>query len=332
MTVPLRTKPFIRAALELTVFTVAILFASLTHLGCDLLGEDDTAYKSGWAVMETGTKEELKGIWAGGVDDVWAVGRGGTLIHYDGSSWTPIESGTTDIIWVVRGTAADDVWIVTSDDTGKVLHYDGASIEEYQTPADMIVDVRPISKDDVLFLALTKEYRLRNGVWSEIDTGEFWGVDLLFAGGPDDILFCASLADTCAYWDGAALSEVDADVDGTQLWYDVWGSAPGDVWLVGAYPGFDMNLLVHWNGENFEATEIPWGNEGPLYAVGGSAPNNVWAVGSNLHTRRFNGVQWEIKDGDATRLLPYLNSVFVLGNDVWAAGEGGFVGHRRADE
>ena len=38
---------------------------------------------------------ELYGVWGSSASDVFAVGDGGTILHYDGSAWSAMSSGTT---------------------------------------------------------------------------------------------------------------------------------------------------------------------------------------------------------------------------------------------
>jgi hypothetical protein len=68
--------------------------------------------------------DELRGVWANTQDDVFAVGRRGRILHYDGQSWSPMTSPTTGDLIDVWGRSSADVYAV-----GKagILHYDGAS-------------------------------------------------------------------------------------------------------------------------------------------------------------------------------------------------------------
>jgi len=46
----------------------------------------------------------------GGPTDVWAVGDGGTIIHFDGNRWTPSVSGTSQSLQVVRAGDVGEAW------------------------------------------------------------------------------------------------------------------------------------------------------------------------------------------------------------------------------
>ena len=41
-----------------------------------------------WSVMTSGTSQDLSGVWGSSGSNVFAVGYDGTILHYDGSSWS----------------------------------------------------------------------------------------------------------------------------------------------------------------------------------------------------------------------------------------------------
>lgn len=62
-------------------------------------------------------------------DDVWAVGAGGTALHFDGSSWTRIPIATSADLRGVAARSPNDVWAVGFTSGGgsapNVFHWDG---------------------------------------------------------------------------------------------------------------------------------------------------------------------------------------------------------------
>ena len=63
--------------------------------------------------MESGTDSYLFGVWGTSPTDVYAVGLGGTIVHYDGSSWSPMDSGTDRELWQVWGISSGDVFVAS---------------------------------------------------------------------------------------------------------------------------------------------------------------------------------------------------------------------------
>lgn len=82
-----------------------------------------------WTRADTASfpDEALFKVWGTGGDDIWVVGTGGAILHYDGDAWTVHTSPVTDRLIAVWGTASDDVYAVGGDGLGAVLHYDGAA-------------------------------------------------------------------------------------------------------------------------------------------------------------------------------------------------------------
>jgi hypothetical protein len=69
------------------------------------------------------TGNTLFGVWGSSGSDVFAVGDGGAILHYDGATWSAMRSGTTEWLSGVWGSSGSDVFAVGSNFT--VLHYDG---------------------------------------------------------------------------------------------------------------------------------------------------------------------------------------------------------------
>ncbi|MEC7945920.1 MAG: hypothetical protein VX265_00050 [Myxococcota bacterium] len=71
--------------------------------------------------------------------DVFAVGLDGAAVHWDGAAWTALETGTTEDLWGVFGFTNDDLWVVGGDaDVGDplILHWDGTAFTEDVLPAE----------------------------------------------------------------------------------------------------------------------------------------------------------------------------------------------------
>lgn len=71
-------------------------------------------------------------VWAFGFgpQDVYAVGVDGTFLHYDGT-WSEIDSGTDEDLWGIWGTSSSDMYIVggsVSAGDPVILHYDGQQL------------------------------------------------------------------------------------------------------------------------------------------------------------------------------------------------------------
>jgi hypothetical protein len=134
-------------------------------------------------------------------------------------------------------------------------------------------------------------------------------------------------------WDGAVWAEVASPNGGpgdNEL-FGVKAIAPNDVWAVGQCGGcafMEQTLALHWDGSQWQESDLPDVDRGRLRAITAAGAGDVWAVGAYgtdnrpLVMRRV-GAQWMVM---ATPSLPgtFLNGIAVLApNDVWVVGEQG---------
>jgi cysteine-rich repeat protein len=67
----------------------------------------------------------MTAVWGSGPSDAFAVGWGGTVMHWDGTVWTAMTSNTTQQLNAVWGNAPDDVFAAGAAHT--VIHWDGVA-------------------------------------------------------------------------------------------------------------------------------------------------------------------------------------------------------------
>jgi hypothetical protein len=68
--------------------------------------------------------------WGTSSTDMYSVGDGGTILHFDGMSWTRMVSGTSAPLTSIWGTSASNIYASGFDDqtaNAALLHYDGSS-------------------------------------------------------------------------------------------------------------------------------------------------------------------------------------------------------------
>ncbi len=123
----------IHRVLLATVF--AAVFAMAT--GCARRDSLPTAPEGGitdiWTrLYPPSTNRNLHGVWAMDADDVWAVGQGGVIVHYDGQNVREVASPTAADLKAIDGCARDDIWAVGSM---AILHFDGYAWRDVSTDA-----------------------------------------------------------------------------------------------------------------------------------------------------------------------------------------------------
>ena len=78
-----------------------------------------------WSALYSGTGNALNGVWGTSASNVYAVGNGGTFLHYNGTTWTPVYGGTTNSLRDVWGTGSTNIYLVGAK--GTIQHYNGTS-------------------------------------------------------------------------------------------------------------------------------------------------------------------------------------------------------------
>ncbi len=243
----------------------------------------------------------LYDVWGTDRSNVWAVGNGGIILHYDGARWMSVTSPTAEGLGALWGSSRSDVWAVGYDLTqkrGLIVRFDGNSWS-LQSSASIF--------DNVIFSAI-------------------WGT------GPRDIWIAGRLEDGSAgkllhlnavgHWE----DKTPAAGAGDSL-SGVWLSTSTSGWAVGS-GGVIMQLSGStWTPLNPSATMSN------LKAVSGLSGSEVWALGwfnldLNTQILRYNGAQWAAVPLGPDEQNTLMNDVFIRSaRDVWFAGFSGVVLH-----
>ena len=266
---------------------------------------------AGWSPMTSGTTNNLSGIWGSSGSDVFAVGSGGAILHYNGSTWSAMSSGTTQTLNGVWGSSETDVFAVGSG--GTILHYNGSTWSAMSSgTAFPLYGVWGSSGTDVFAVG-------DDSYWDNIDIHYYKGIIL--------------------HYNGSTWSTI---ASGTAFpLYGVWGSAADDVFAVGGYweTGFyctcglcrwqcrvyysvRLRGIKHFNGTSW--SEITSSND-ELYGGWGSSGSDVFAVGNGGTIAHYDGSVWSAM---ASGTAQQLNGVWgSSGSDVLAVGNGGTIAH-----
>lgn len=196
-------------------------------------------------------------MFATAADDVWAVGAGGEIRHFDGTAWRELAVTPAMDLRAVWGSSPSDIWMV--GDAGTVAHYDGSTL----------------SKVD----AGTGEARL-TGVWGT--SGEVWvvgdGVSARFDGAtwapaaatsPSlTHVFAAGTSDVWATGQGTVWRLQDAQWSaiepiGDETFAGIFGRAPDEIFAVGFTTTCDLlicdrdELVLAYDGTAWTSIDTP---------------------------------------------------------------------------
>ncbi len=225
-------------------------------------------------------------------DQVWVVGQGGTLLRWDGAAFTPEDSGTTEDLWGLWGSAPDDLWAVggsgVAPSLGVLLHRDASGWSSVPLPTLSRANVHALFKvwgsgaSDVWAVGQHGLLLHYDGTaWEERPTGTGEDLVAVWGTGPEHVAIVGGRANgVLLLWDGVALRSVDLSyAPGLN---GVWLRDPGVVHVAGVRGtlrsyAWDGTLLRDDDG----ATTLDFHSihgvvapsvtdESTLYAVGGS--------------------------------------------------------------
>jgi hypothetical protein len=218
------------------------------------------------------------------IDDLWVVGVGGSLRHFDGSAWTTSLSKTSAhlrALWVGDGFG----WVVGDD--GTILAFDGRNWAPVASPVDAsIVGVWAASRNEAWAIAIENEgvqaaghqiYRDEHGLILRWD-GSAWhvaerrdGTPLHVIAGVDAQQVWIGGTDRLLTWDGAHWVHAPGWAPGTahsSKILHIDALAPDDVWVA------EERAIHHFDG-------VTWTNEQPGIAVRSmrATDQRVWIGG-----------------------------------------------------
>jgi hypothetical protein len=262
---------------------------------------------------------ELRSTWAIAPDDAWAVGADGAAWHWNGA-WSPTDTGTTAAITAVWGAASDDVWSLASDST--VRRWGGASwATQSITTSDPLAAIGGTGSSNVW---------VSNAPNNLTDGG---------SGGPSN-------AGEMFHWEGSGWTSSAVPLgEGTASWIQaIWANSASDVWAVGyqAKPNpfaGSTALVTHWNGTDWSIQDTQLATATTVATeytyVWASSASDVWVAGSAAGTRQggtptpvtaavahWNGSAWTDETlGGTLATLVGAGALWGSGpSDAWLAG------------
>jgi hypothetical protein len=246
-------------------------------VGPALLELDETGDTDVWRELPgAGTSFYPQAIWGSAPDDIWLVGSGERIYHFDGSEVVEIPNdapaGTS--FSDIHGSGPDDVWAVGTN--GKAKHYDGMSWVEVTTASVSDIDDVWVAPDGNAWAVG------ENGIVMRYTPGEGWDDELdvtvstvqwkAVTGTSSSDVWIAGYHNEMAHFDGQEWSFEEGSGYASGHVRKLWALAPDDIW--GAS---DFGIIVHYDGESWRALET---RTRPTFTglwVG--ADGEGWAVG-----------------------------------------------------
>ncbi len=306
------------------------------------------------------TDTQLNGVAVMAPDAVWAVGKDGLILYWDGASWGVVPSVPAQEMQfsAVAATAPDDVWAVGSYRDGVVErtlveHWDGGNWSIVPSPNpppgdNRLYAVTALASNDVWAVGIwgpsgpvrTLVEHWDGVEWSVVPSPSLSQINSWLLGvtahGPNDIWAVGYSDDYRAsnvlieHWDGTAwaisptpnYTSIDTQVS------SVTALAPDDVWAVGQFAPTTTSyqtFALHWDGTQWTRVTTP--SPGPsawLKGVAAIAPDNVWAVGQSSATapliEHWDGAAWQLVAAPPRGFDSLTALAAVRPGELWAVG------------
>lgn len=267
-----------------------------------------------WSFVDVPTREDLHGIWASSPSDIYATGFRSTLIHYDGSAWSSVSTPKRDDYYAVWASGTDDVFVAGTG--GTVWNRQNSNWTQYA--------IAPGRRFRALWgYAHTEVYAAgSNGALFRFD-GNTWSKITVF-GIP---LYDPEIRDMWGPEPGS-ISFID---QWNILWFDgtTWsGDAVLDDTVYGLWGfSFENQVAVSAGSSTHRVEGLPTTyyltpTEEPLFDVWGNSTDNYFAVGRNGNIAHFDGEGWEALN---TGSVENLRDLWISPNFAIAVGAKGRV-------
>lgn len=299
----------------------------------------------------------LTAIWGSSADDVWAVGAGGTVLHYDGQSWQRDDQQGNDglaytlhSVWLER---PDDVWMIDGFYIRHSAGWRGPGMNAWSYhPLAPAVAARATfagTGDDVWLTGNTDALITKFAGWHDDGPAAFQSFiaplpekptsDKVRKSRSDELWVIATCRPPrtldCVYRGSLAAPDggtTDAavpvwtfelyDSRATRSLSDVWGDDDG-AWLVGQGGTLRHIARAAVPGKTFEIVPSPVTTD--LLAVFGVGRDHVWAVGDESTIVHWDGTTWTklTTPFDDSSDKPTFTAIWgSSASDVWIASKG----------
>jgi len=231
------------------------------------------------------TTEIVRSVWGSDGSNAFAVGEGGFILRYNGSSWAPMTSPVQSALYGIAGTGASNIYAVGA--AGTVLRYNGITWSSIRS--------------NVAFPALNQVWAFGGVGYAVGDAGSI----VSLAGSAWEDMTSGTSQQLFGVWGSGAANVYAVGAGGTVLRFDgtqwnvltgiptsrtlrsVWGSSAGNIVAVG-----EGGTIIRFDGTNW--LPMTSGTTKNLHSVWGTSSTNVYAVGEDGLVLRYNGTSWSV--------------------------------------
>jgi photosystem II stability/assembly factor-like uncharacterized protein len=263
-----------------------------------------------WTGVPTGVTKNILGVAVLDATHAWAVGAGGYVLFYDGTTWTEQQSNTTKDLSSVAIVDANNVWAAGKG--GTVIYYNGTSWATQTTGNNLDLNgVHFTSVSDGWAVGKTGVVLHYNGTaWAAMDTVAA-DLNKVFAVDANHV-WAVGKGGLVVFYDGSGWSTQTSGT--TKDILSLYFNSANEGWAVGK-----IGLFLYYKDGNWSLDDNKLTTK-DLYSIWFTAPDNAWVVGKTGTFLQYDGIEWFSQSGGTATNL---NGISFNGTTGFAVGESG---------
>jgi hypothetical protein len=280
---------------------------------------------------------DLNGVFAVSASNVWAVGAGGAIVHYDGQNWSSVPSPTNQTLYDVWARSATDIWVAAGNG-GLMLHStDGATFKTMSTTFTTDQTKLVWGTADHLYVptAYTNVLVFDGTTWTkQVAFARADTVPSAISGTANNDVWVVAADGYIAHFNGTWNNTRNSNnLQDTNL-SGVWAHTATDAWGVNN-AGYVLHNAAAYNAGaatfGFTFSGAPLDNGvGSVSSIWGTSATSIYVNGAKGGATfyHFNGTAWTGLPIQNTKDVSVLNRVHgTADTDVWSVGQRGVTAH-----
>ncbi|PZS00440.1 MAG: hypothetical protein DLM69_06410 [Candidatus Chloroheliales bacterium] len=259
------------------------------------------------------TTSDLTRVYMVSTSEGWAVGDGGTILHYSNGNWTTVNSPANQFLWSVYMVSATDGWAVGN--RGTILHYSNGNWTTVSSPSGVLLtSVYMVSASEgwaVGYNGTILHYS--NGNWARVNSptsSDMFSVHMVSAsegwavGGNIISMNSVILRYSNGNW-----TTVNSPTD--RYLSSVYMVSASEGWAVGY-----NDAILHYSNGNWTWVNSP--TAGDLHSVYMVSASEGWAVGDGGTILHYSNGSWTTVNSPTNEQL--FSVYMVSASEGWAVG------------